>query len=311
MRIDDPDIFRSISENLQMGLYLTDRERRIVFWNREAERITGYAGHEVIGRYCQQGLLMHCDLEGRLLCMTDCPLAKSMQDGLPREGRLYLHHKSGHRVPVRVHSFPVRTPDGVIIGAVEIFEEQSSALLSERREAMLAAHGFLDAATGLPNHAILRSQLREQLNFYQEHHLSFGVLVIEVVGAKRFEQAHSREALNAILHVIARSISHLLGPGCLLGHWSEDQFLALIPDSSLLELERLRKQIRELVGCSGIQWWGDKLSIAVQVGYASVEPGDEIGSLVSRAQGSLRSHAAREQEHTPVTISDSSAPSGS
>ncbi len=310
MRIDDPDIFRNISENLQIGLYLTDRERRIVFWNHEAERITGYLSHEVVGRTCSDGLLMHCDSEGNNLCFRECPLSETIQDGIPREDRVYLHHKAGHRVPVRVRAFPVRRPDGVIIGAVEIFEEQSTLLASDRRQSMLAAHGFLDAATGLPNHAIMQFHLRENMNLYTEHHLPFAVLVVQIQGVHDFEQAHSREALNAILHVVARSISHMLGADCLLGHWAENEFLATLSDCGLPELERLCKHIRELVSCSGIQWWGDQLSVAAQVGYAIVEPDDDAESLLQRAQQSVQKHAASDKNHS-CGVSPERRPPGS
>jgi diguanylate cyclase (GGDEF)-like protein/PAS domain S-box-containing protein len=311
MRIDDPDIFRGILENLQIGLYLTDRDRRIVFWNREATRISGYLSHEVVGRCCHDGMLTHCDAEGKILCISDCPMTKAMQEGAPQEAGVYLQHKSGHRVPVRVRAFPVRRLDGAVIGAVEMFEEQSSSLLSSRREEMLAAHGLLDPATRLPNHAIMQSYLRENLNLYREHHLPFGVLVIEIEHVKQFVDAHSREALTVILHVVARSISHQLGSDCWLGPWSGNQFLALVPGCSLLDLERIRKQIRELVSCSAVQWWGEQLSVAVQVGYAMVEAEDEPDRLLARAQQSLQSHAARDKTNSTLITPGSNQPSGS
>lgn len=292
MRVEDPEIFRSISDNLQIGLYVTDRQRRIVFWNREAERITGYMRHEVLGRVCRDGMLVHRDEEAHALCTGECPLMKAMRDGAAHDTNIYLHHKAGHRVPVRVRVFPVRDGNGAIIGAAETFEEEAMLPLSVRRQAQLAAHGCLDGATGLPNRAIVQSHLRESLSLFTEHHLPFGVLAIEVEEVQQFELKHSREALNAILHVLARSITHLLGPDSFLGHWTEHQFLAVVSDSSLLELERFRKQIRDLVSCSGIQWWGDQLSVNVQVGYAIAEPDDCFETLLERVQQSLHRYTA-------------------
>lgn len=311
MRIDDPDIFRCIAENLQLGLYLTDRDRRIVFWNREAVRISGYLSHEVVGRCCHEGLLTHCDVTGKILCISHCPMSKAMQEGTPQEARVYLHHKAGHRVPVYVRAFPVRGLDGVVIGAVEMFEEQPTALISERHEGILAAHGLLDPVTRLPNHAIMQSHVRSSLNLYGEHRLPFGVLLIEIEQARQFEEAHSSEALRAILQVVARSISHVLESECLLGHWAENQFIALVQGGSLVELERLRKQVRELVSCSGIQWWGEQLSVRVEVGYAMAEPGDELDSILERAQQSLQSHKARDIAATASVEQQSGSPSES
>ncbi len=38
--------------------------RRILYWNKGAERITGYSKDEVLGRRCQDNLLNHCDDAG-------------------------------------------------------------------------------------------------------------------------------------------------------------------------------------------------------------------------------------------------------
>ena len=287
MRINDPDIFRVIAESLQIGVYVTDRDRRIVFWNREAVRISGYLSHEVVGKCCGDALLTHCDADGKILCISQCPMNKAMQEGAPQEARVFLHHRAGHRVPVRVRAFPVRGSDGAVIGAVEVFEEQASAVQSERHLDMLAMHELIDRDTGLPNRAIMQSYVRGRLELYTEHKLPVGVLLIQIVHTSEFQAAHSREALKAILHVVARSISHALGVDCLLGHWSDDQFLALIPDCNLVDLERLGRQVRQLVSCSGMRWWGDELSVAIEAGYAISEEGDDVGSLLHRAQHSL------------------------
>jgi GGDEF domain-containing protein len=254
---------------------------------------------------------MHCDEEGKLLCQADCPLARSMREGIAQEGHVYLHHKSGHRVPVRVRAFPVRLCGGIIVGAAETFEERPTTFLSERRQAMLAAHGCLDGATGLPNRFIMESHLRESVSLFTEHHLPFGVLAIKVEQVKQFELAHSGEALSAVLHASARSIAHFLGPDSLLGHWTENQWLAVVSDCSLLDLERFRKRIRDLVRSSGIEWWGDHLTVSVEVRYAMVEAGEVSESIIERAEKSLQQHAAREESNQVPKPPGSGQPRGS
>jgi PAS domain-containing protein len=41
-------------ENLYDGVYFVDCDRRILYWNKGAERISGYSAGEVIGRYCHE-----------------------------------------------------------------------------------------------------------------------------------------------------------------------------------------------------------------------------------------------------------------
>ena len=64
------------------GIYVCDRERRIVFWNKSAERITGWQAEDVIGRACLDDVLNHVDKDGRRLCGKEyVPLHRSMVTG--------------------------------------------------------------------------------------------------------------------------------------------------------------------------------------------------------------------------------------
>ena len=107
----------------QDGVCFVDQERRITYWNSGAETLTGYLRHEVVGRRCPESLLRHCTAEGAELCESGCPLEAFLADGQPREAFVFLRHKRGYRVPVRVRVTAVRDAQGVIAGAAEVFEE--------------------------------------------------------------------------------------------------------------------------------------------------------------------------------------------
>ena len=65
-------------DSLFDGIYVTDRKRNILFWNRGAEQITGYAREEVLGRSCRDDILNHIDEKGVLLCRNHCPLVTTL-----------------------------------------------------------------------------------------------------------------------------------------------------------------------------------------------------------------------------------------
>ena len=74
--LQSPEIFRVILDSLQTGIYVVDRDRKIVFWNDGAERITGYHRHDVVGRLSRETIFFHCNDEGCMLCGAVCPLRK-------------------------------------------------------------------------------------------------------------------------------------------------------------------------------------------------------------------------------------------
>ena len=107
----DKQFYQGLLDQISDGVYFVTLDRRITYWNGGAERITGYAADEVLGRSCSEGILRHVDDAGRQLCLDGCPLAAVMKDGKPREAHVYLHHKDGHRVPVTVRGQALRNPD--------------------------------------------------------------------------------------------------------------------------------------------------------------------------------------------------------
>ena len=49
MRTGGKELLHLLDEVAE-GIYFTDRRRRITFWNKAAERISGYSRTEVLGR---------------------------------------------------------------------------------------------------------------------------------------------------------------------------------------------------------------------------------------------------------------------
>ena len=58
----------AILDALPDGAYVTDCDRRIVFWNRAAEQITGWRRDDVLGHCCKDNILCHVDKDGHPLC---------------------------------------------------------------------------------------------------------------------------------------------------------------------------------------------------------------------------------------------------
>ena len=68
------ELYLSILDNIQDGVYYVDIHRKIKFWNKGAEQITGYQADEMLGLECPESKLNHIDEFGNHLCVTGCPL---------------------------------------------------------------------------------------------------------------------------------------------------------------------------------------------------------------------------------------------
>ena len=216
----DPNIFRAILDSLQIGVYLLDRNGRIVFWNRGAERITGYQRHEVVGHPCRENILPDCGEKGCGLCGAVCPLALTLHEGKSKEAHVHFRHHAGHRVAMQVWSVPVRDENGVAIGVAESFHELKSTSDRNRRQGMLAAHGCLDATTGVANTDFTHFHLRENLASFNEYHLPFGIVGIRIDNMEHFKAAYGRVAVDEVLNMTAESARNSVRPTDFVGRWA-------------------------------------------------------------------------------------------
>jgi diguanylate cyclase (GGDEF)-like protein/PAS domain S-box-containing protein len=278
-----PEILQAILDCLDDGVYLINSEHRIAFWNRGAEEITGFPRQEVLGRSCEEQILSHSRLDGTALCGSECPLTRTIQDGKTRSLELFLRHRDGHCVPVRTRTTPIHNSSGKLIGAAEIFEHSSNAAGRQSRSRQLSAHGCLDALTGAAEHAYACTYLAEQLSEFEAYQLPLSVLRVDVDGLRDVNHSRGREAGNAVLRLVSRTLSESLAHGDLLARLDEDEFLVILTSCSGDALRDLAERARLVVSLSAISWWGDKLSVTVSIGGAAARRGDTVEMLLERA----------------------------
>jgi len=301
----DPEIARNILESLPVGVCVLDMDRKVVLWSDGAERVTGRLRHEVIGHSCVGETLLHCDQPGCEFCGEECPLGRAMKSGQPAEGVTFLHHKAGYEFPLFVRAVPVRNSHGSIIGAVETFDGQPSAS-SDRREDCERARGWVDEITGLGNRLMIQTYLRESLHAFAEVNVPFSVLKLRVEGLQQFRTGLGPDAASSFLRVVARTLESSVWKSDLLGRWADDQFLIILHGCRDEALHSVREKIRRMLANDSIEWWGERHSLPVSIGYATPQPGETMESLLERAQKSLDGEWAGRSRAASATESSGS-----
>ena len=275
--------YKRLLESLPDGVYLVDPERRITFWNRGAERISGFSAAEVLGRRCMDNILQHTDDQGRQLCWDGCPLAAVIEDGISRETEIYLRHKEGHRVPVIVRAEPLLDAEGRIVGAVETFADSTSVRAIRDRTTELEALALLDPLTGSGNRGFIEARLLAALDAFQRYGWRCGVLLLDIDHFKQANDTHGHLVGDRILRMVARTLDGGLRTVDSFGRWGGEEFLAVVTNTTALQLRNAAMRLRGLVEQSSMEQEGTMLRVTVSVGGATVRKGDTVGALISRA----------------------------
>ncbi len=122
---------RAIIDSLGDGVYVCDRDRRITYWSKSAQRITGWPAEDVVGRQCFDNVLCHIDKDGHRLCGEEfCPLHRAIITGTRSKASLllYAQGRDGQRIPMHVSVAPIRDAAGHVIGGVETFQDASTTV---------------------------------------------------------------------------------------------------------------------------------------------------------------------------------------
>ena len=284
---DSPEFFRALLDNFSDGVYFVDTERRISYWNKGAERISGYAAGEVVGSFCFNEILMHVDCAGTRLCHNGCPLAETLADGEPREAAVFLHHRDGHRVPVRVRVAPVRDRGGRVTGAVETFTDDTAGNAALQRIEELQAAAYIDALTGVANRAFTEITLRAKLEELERYGWPFGVLFIDIDHFKEVNDGHGHEAGDRVLATIARTLAGNARSFDLVGRWGGEEFLVVAVNVDETKLGALAERFRLLVAGSAAPSGGGDIAVTVSVGATLARPGDDPATVVKRADTAM------------------------
>ncbi|MCH4889090.1 diguanylate cyclase [Acidaminobacter sp. JC074] len=292
------DFYKNILENIKDGVYFVDKERKITFWNKGAEAITGFKANEVTGCHCYNNILNHMDKDGIYLCKNGCPLHKTLEDGQERETVVYLDHKEGQRIKTHVHVVPIYE-DEEIIGAVETFstDEDKTQLIQHLDE--LKELAYYDQLTGLPNRRYLDNRLDHLIEENRVNKISFGVAIMDVDFFKKFNDNYGHDVGDEVLVMLAKVFKGALRGHDFIGRWGGEEFVAVIKDVNDENFYTALERIRLLVERSSLRQYDPPLKVTISIG-ATLAGDDDIDSIFKRADKLL--YTSKENGRNRVTI---------
>lgn len=273
--------YKQLLDSLYDGVYFVDTDRRITYWNKGAERITGYRSDEVLGRQCSDNVLVHSDNMGSALCRTLCPLAATIKDCHERTTLVFLRHKDGHRVPITVRVTPIMDEDGSVAGGVEIFTDNAPALGALERVAELERLAYLDALTGLANRRFAEINLRARIEEFQRYGWVFGVLFSDIDRFKDVNDRHGHVLGDDVLRMVAKTLQNSVRPFDVVSRWGGEEFVVILANVQGRELQTAAERSRALVEQSILPVSGGNVTISV--GATLALPQDTAETIVQRA----------------------------
>ena len=275
------DLYLNIINTMSDGVYYVDTERRIMFWNRAAEAISGYSADEMVGRRCDDNILNHIDIDGRPLCIVGCPLYATMIDEKIRKHEVFLRHKDGRRVPVFVNIYPVKE-NGVIIGALEIFAPNSPIVYNDDLVEQLSNMAMRDALTELPNRRYVQSFLEYKISEFKRVNAVFAVLFLDIDNFSFVNNTYGHDVGDLALKSLADANKKRIRKTDMFGRWGGEEFIGVYSIKAEYDAPIIAEKVRKLIAETVIPY-ENPFSITASIGITVSRGDDTSESLIERA----------------------------
>ena len=279
-----PDFLETLFNSLDNGVYFLDRDKRIIFWNKGAELISGYRAADVMDKHCSDKLLVHVDDKGVVQCKDFCPADRTFKSETVFPGTAYILHKEGYRLPVNVSAFPVFDEAGRPAACGQVFIDYSPRILMPQNLQELERMSLLDLGTQVANRQFLELHLQSRLTEMKRFKLPFGVIFIDVDNLTKLNERHGREVGDRILRMLAKTLASNVRFFDAAGRWDREEFLVAVLNISEAKLDMVSNKLRLLISQSHVSLEAEFISCTVSMGATLARREDTIESLVTRAE---------------------------
>ena len=269
MEIGD-GLFKDLLDNLQYGVCRVDKDKRILYWNKAAEKLTGYKDRDVLGKkfsFCK----------GKF-----CPVTNAISDGMKHKSDVFLRMKKGGRVPVSVQVNPSLDSYENVTGAIVSLINNQSKMALVKKVKQLERSSSFDFLTKLHNRRLIERELYKRLDEVHRYGKNFGVVFIDIDHFKKINDAYGHDVGDVVLKMVAKKLYVNLRPFDFLGRWGGEEFLAIVTNVNKTQLRIIANRFRTMVEQSSIFTGEAIVKVTISVGATLARSDENVISLIKR-----------------------------
>ncbi len=235
---------QTITAALGEGVFVLDKQGRVVFMNPEAERLLGCQMEELLGNPLHAAIHYEAK-DGGLHAMHKCPIYQVLQGDVSNrvvnEDDVFIR-KDGRRLSVAYVTTPI-LEDQRVIGCVTVFRD-----ISERKqtEEMIHRLAYYDPLTNLPNRLLFNQELDSALKKASRTGGKLAVLFLDLDNFKHVNDTLGHGKGDLLLMAVADRLKACLRETDIASRLGGDEFTILLPDvADKDEVERIVTRLIE------------------------------------------------------------------
>ncbi len=286
---------RTILDNTAEGIITFDEHGKVEGFNQSAEKLFGWAEHEVIGFSVAQFI----SPESREIRddYLDHFMRAEIQRLIGHEGELSGRHKDGSNFPMAVKISGMQLDNRQKYIAMVSNISERKALMENLR--MLAEH---DGLTGLYNRSYFHGELERVVERVRRSEVvNCALLYIDLDHFKYVNDTLGHAAGDKLLIEVASILNRRARKSDLVVRLGGDEFTVLVYDTDPTMVEKVADSFRRQLADYSFNFEGQSVTIGCSIGVAVIEPTmTSPAEVMSRAD--LACHLAKRGGRNQVHV---------
>lgn len=286
MLADEKERLKVTLQSIGDAVICTDAANRVTFMNPVAEKLTGIAAGEALGKTLGHVYWAVDEETGQRIGVAR-PSAGSPSP-TDQNSRAVLIRRDETRCSIRQVVSPIMNERAEFGGLVIVFQDFTDARALQRQLAHAAAH---DALTGLANRSNFIRVMEEMVDHGGkagttgsvgggEHQFMF----IDLDHFKQVNDTGGHAAGDALLKQVANAIRRVIGPDDIVARLGGDEFAVILKSGSAASGEIAARSIIDAIRGLNFTWDGRPHSIGASIGLAPIRPGcGAVDEIIARA----------------------------
>ncbi len=218
-------------ESIGDGVLSTDMAGNVTYLNKEAERLTGWARDDAVGRPVAE-ILHLMDSVSLQPARNPVELVIQQKQTMALYANSVLIRKDGYQTPIEDSAAPIFNQSGSVAGAVLTFRDTSEMRAMAEKMAYQAQHDYL---TGLPNRMLLNDRLLQAISYGARHRTGFAVLYLDLDNFKHINDSLGHTVGDMLLKSVAERLLQQVRHSDTVSRQGGDEFVVLVLEDERAE----------------------------------------------------------------------------
>lgn len=294
---------------INLGLVVIDQQFTVLRWNRWMELHSGISADEIVGSHLTEqfpDLISNSFSRIALSVFTFGNYAYFSQKLHKFLFRMKNPHASAGSMPeMQQHCTigPLRNDNNEIEAIFITVQDVTEYVAYEQKLIRMAK---IDSLTGAYNRRYLDRRLTEEINRSQRHGNTLSLMLIDVDHFKSVNDTRGHLCGDYALRHLVKLLHDTIRTTDILGRYGGEEFVAVLPETTLEQAAILGQRCRELVAASSFDCTESSFTLTISIGITELSPSESLEGLIQRADEAL--YLAKHRGRNRVVCLPSPAP---